>query len=373
MIKIEPTQYGYLHAVNLWAVTAPMFYDIHILDASGDTLLGPISGDFSEAGFYTINLPSLVEFETGEQYYIMAELDGLGHSDPIPIDDMGPMGSGYSYISNNGTVWEATDSGYLGIGDVGIRARVKSYFDRGDFGFFRASGEIGGFAFVEIGEMVSRSAEVMNFALIYPTPCGGTDEVCVHAYDKLGWPITGYPALEQPQLLYDMDSFWQGIEVEVPAWASPGDKDTIIVYTTYYEDGACLDEHIDCVDPNEYPGGYFNYSADTLVLWISEQTGDEDLPELPGSFALHQNNPNPFNPSTTIRFDLPEDSHVELSVYNVKGELVSVIADRSMTAGYKELTWQALDMRGRQLSSGTYFYRLEAGEFVRTRKMVLLR
>ena len=90
------------------------------------------------------------------------------------------------------------------------------------------------------------------------------------------------------------------------------------------------------------------------------------------SFMLSQNYPNPFNPSTRIAFDLPRAVHVRLRVYNVKGELVSTIVDQHMTAGRKDITWNAKDNRGQAVSSGIYFYRLVAGEFVQTKKMVLL-
>jgi hypothetical protein len=101
-------------------------------------------------------------------------------------------------------------------------------------------------------------------------------------------------------------------------------------------------------------------------------TGDE-IPFVPNSFALYQNTPNPFNPVTTIRFDLPRSVDVKLCVYNVRGDLVSTIIDRRMSEGRKEIAWAATDDRGRALSSGIYFYRLAAGDFTRTMKMVLLR
>lgn len=96
-------------------------------------------------------------------------------------------------------------------------------------------------------------------------------------------------------------------------------------------------------------------------------TGD-DIPGIPVTYALHQNVPNPFNPSTVIRFDLPEAARVRLFVYNVKGELVARLVDGYMPAGRKEVLWNA-----ETVSSGVYFYRLIAGDFVQTRKMVLLR
>jgi hypothetical protein len=97
--------------------------------------------------------------------------------------------------------------------------------------------------------------------------------------------------------------------------------------------------------------------------------------ELPPAAAvvLHQNFPNPFNPVTTIRFDLPRSTRVKLSVYNVKGELLSTLVDGWIDKGRTEIAWNAEDGRGRRVSSGVYFYRLSAGEIVRTRKMILLR
>jgi parallel beta-helix repeat protein len=105
---------------------------------------------------------------------------------------------------------------------------------------------------------------------------------------------------------------------------------------------------------------------------VTTTTRDE-TPEVPDSYALYQNVPNPFNPVTTIRFDLPDATHVRLSVYNVKGELVASLIDRHMAGGRQEITWSAVDNTGRPISSGVYFYRLTAGDFVKTMKMVLLR
>jgi hypothetical protein len=104
----------------------------------------------------------------------------------------------------------------------------------------------------------------------------------------------------------------------------------------------------------------------------STVTGD-DTPTAPKSLALYQNVPNPFNPTTTIRFDLPHAVHVKLHVYNLKGELVATLADQHMTEGRQEIAWTAQSDKGRAVSSGIYFYRLLAGDFVETRKMVLLR
>jgi hypothetical protein len=98
-----------------------------------------------------------------------------------------------------------------------------------------------------------------------------------------------------------------------------------------------------------------------------------ETPDVPRVFALYQNAPNPFNPTTTIRFDLPRAVRVSLRVYNAKGELVAKIVDENMTQGRKAIAWTATNDRGSTVASGIYFYRLVAGEFVQTKKMVILR
>ena len=85
-------------------------------------------------------------------------------------------------------------------------------------------------------------------------------------------------------------------------------------------------------------------------------------------FALNQNYPNPFNPSTKISFTLPQTANVKLSVFNLLGEKVAELVNEIKSAGFYEV-----DFNGTDLTSGMYLYRLEAGEFVSTRKMTLIK
>lgn len=90
--------------------------------------------------------------------------------------------------------------------------------------------------------------------------------------------------------------------------------------------------------------------------------------QAPKDFALEQNYPNPFNPSTTIRYELPRSASVLLEVFNTAGQRVAVLVDESMPAGAHQVSFDA-----RSLSSGAYFYRLQAGDFQETKKMLLVR
>ncbi|MBP1658260.1 MAG: hypothetical protein H6Q31_2861, partial [Bacteroidetes bacterium] len=90
--------------------------------------------------------------------------------------------------------------------------------------------------------------------------------------------------------------------------------------------------------------------------------------EAPSTYALAQNYPNPFNPSTTIRYELPKSSTVRLSVYDLLGREVSVLVNESRNAGVHETTYDAAG-----LSSGVYFVRMQAGSFVETKTLLLIR
>ncbi len=105
----------------------------------------------------------------------------------------------------------------------------------------------------------------------------------------------------------------------------------------------------------------------------SEALVDDEVEELPAATALYQNYPNPFNPATQIRYYLSRDEIVNLSVYDVLGRVVAVLVDGKQDAGFRTVTWDGKDHAGRQAASGVYFYKLAAGDFVQTRKMVLLR
>jgi hypothetical protein len=96
---------------------------------------------------------------------------------------------------------------------------------------------------------------------------------------------------------------------------------------------------------------------------------------LPKAYSLAQNSPNPFNPSTTISYSVPEGNtdHVSLSVYDLRGRLIRTLVDQVREAGNYSVFWDGTDRFGRQVSSGVYFYRIRAGEFTQSRKMVLLK
>jgi len=93
----------------------------------------------------------------------------------------------------------------------------------------------------------------------------------------------------------------------------------------------------------------------------------------PADFSVDQNYPNPFNSSTTIRYTIPEANEVRIQVYDVLGRRVVALVNESQTAGWHQVSWDSKSARGIDVSSGIYFYRIEAGRHLQTKKMLLLR
>jgi len=94
---------------------------------------------------------------------------------------------------------------------------------------------------------------------------------------------------------------------------------------------------------------------------------------LPESFHLYQNFPNPFNPRTAIQYDLPVESHVKLTVYNTLGKKVKTLIDENQNAGSYSAVWDGTNAKGGIIASGVYFYKIEAGAFIRTREMIFIK
>jgi 6-phosphogluconolactonase (cycloisomerase 2 family) len=112
-------------------------------------------------------------------------------------------------------------------------------------------------------------------------------------------------------------------------------------------------------------------------LYVNELLlmGDEILSVngLPTTYAISQNYPNPFNPVTTIRYQIPEDVQVRITVHNLLGQVVATLVDEQLTAGYYSKMWSGQNKAGLRVASGVYLYRIQAGSFVKTKKMLLLK
>lgn len=98
-----------------------------------------------------------------------------------------------------------------------------------------------------------------------------------------------------------------------------------------------------------------------------------DGPVLPETYSISQNNPNPFNPTTSIDFALPTAAKTKIEVFNILGQKVKTLVDEYLTAGNKRVEWDGTDENGSTVASGIYLYRMTANDYTETKKMMLMK
>jgi hypothetical protein len=124
--------------------------------------------------------------------------------------------------------------------------------------------------------------------------------------------------------------------------------------------------------------GYTNSYGNGVDVWLIK-TDSESVVEiastfnLPATYNIHQNYPNPFNPITTLRYDLPENGLVNVIIYDMLGREVKTLINQTQDAGYRSVIWDATNDYGKPVSAGIYLYQIQAGEYIQTKKMVLLK
>jgi len=116
-----------------------------------------------------------------------------------------------------------------------------------------------------------------------------------------------------------------------------------------------------------------NNGPRTITFDIGYMLNNDSEALLPDVFALHQNYPNPFNPVTTIRFDVPEESRVKIDIYNVMGQKVAAVVNAHYQPGFHTVNWDGMTTSGSVLSSGMYFYRIQADNFTAVKKLILVK
>ena len=157
------------------------------------------------------------------------------------------------------------------------------------------------------------------------------------------------------------------------------DDDTLCIDSSYYTPGMdwiwTTTAGIYSNDPSYNPIGPLDWSGPHCFHVYDPSSGVKEVegPDFPTTYSLSQNYPNPFNPSTEIKFDIPVRSHVTLTVYNVLGQKVTTLVDKEMPPGSYVADWNSTSDNGKEVTSGVYFYKLEADDFIKTKKMLLLK
>ena len=219
-----------------------------------------------------------------------------------------------------------------------------------------------------------------DFSIAYESPAAAPNSPCsvlIGAFE---------PACSGPVPVFV--SFFEGVCVEAEvrlSWDIRADE-TILGFRLYRQrepfgelrainDGQLLSpDDRSYTDASVTAGEVYRYR---LAVVLQDNTETMSTPvevEITSlSFVLEQNSPNPFNPSTTIAFTLPNQLQTRLSIYNIEGKEVATLVDQVLDGGLREVAWNGRDDRGNSVSSGVYFYRLTAGNQTLTKKMVFLK
>jgi len=153
---------------------------------------------------------------------------------------------------------------------------------------------------------------------------------------------------------------------------SAQDELVVIDSTSYLvPEGQSLEFHQTSAAGGQTFAPYF--TAGYVDIKSATDAGEEDEFILPNEYSLAQNNPNPFNPSTKIQFELPRAGHIRLTVFNVLGQTVRTLCDEKLPGGKHSVIFDGKNNNGGKIASGIYFYRLEAGDFTQSKKMILLK
>ena len=213
------------------------------------------------------------------------------------------------------------------------------------------------------GDTVNTSQESVNIGFIL-TAEDSDDYLSSYALRLI---INGGPQ-NGGEMLESLGSFGEGVmsssiasTIEIPMGSTEGNWNIRIILED--ESGAITN-----LGPNDLGSQNFqNY------IYINNSVLETNYENIPKQYILHQNYPNPFNPITTLRYDLPEVAFVKIRVFDMSGNTVKTLVSESKSSGFKSIQWDATNNQGQSVSAGVYFFSIQAGNFVETKKMILLK
>ena len=312
-----------------------------VLDAGGNVVLGLFGSD-NEVGF--------------DDFFILADQFGLTAEDENfePAFDLSPnnridLNDFFTFADFFGRTVEGAGKA-LPVSMAGLNSDARFYLDAGT--------ELPG-----VGEEMAIRVSLQDFVELkaYGLSVSYDPQVLAYVGARVENGILGAGEFAEGQLVSQKDGL-----LSLAAYgdvATEGDLGLNLVFRSLRE---IEDSYIDIVDAQVRDDSYRLNSLATPVS-VRIQT----RPEV---YALRNNYPNPFNPETTLKYDLPEAGDVKLEVYNMLGQVVSTLVNEHQAAGRYAIQWDATNDRGRSMSSGVYFYRVQVGDqFTDIKKMLLLK
>ena len=201
--------------------------------------------------------------------------------------------------------------------------------------------------------------------------------------EKLNETNIGFSSFENLTPLDTIFSFQQNIKssINIKQFITNGGLHSFALgaidsssYISFYsKENLTLGGEFNSIVPNHNSGYATNHDVWPSISFELQNNLKIKNDLLPKAFALHQNFPNPFNPITTIHFDLPKESNIKLSVYDILGRSIKELVNEKQSPGFKSIKWDATNNFGKRVSAGLYIYSIEAENFRQTKKMLLLK
>ncbi len=291
-----------------------------------------------------------------------------------PIDYISsPSGSGYTAIIDSSlfssgliTVWTTDDSGVTfffdtdysmihGIGSIGAELKsaeggAEVFFDSSTVGAYRAVLLSSAYPVLRNGlDPLARQAGLTYSLDSYPGGIVGTTNMTI--------------SYSQSDLLNAKNTYGEEFSIRIHRWDDITQRWVVV--------GGTVDTVLNQVaTPITETGVYAAFTTD-IISDIDDGIGDAN--SLPYRFKLSQNYPNPFNPSTVIEYSIDHAVHVKIELFNILGQKIRTLVDRKEKAGTHAINWDGTDASGALVATGVYLYRFEAGDYVETKKMLLLK
>lgn len=385
------------HGRGVWSVELPELAGYEPPEATLAPRFGDITGGFAGMINARVNLPSAYDSThlliDGEVYQKLGANSGPSGSNfaiTLPAAELYTVSLSIESFANGSTLKSpAYDVDILPLQDA--QNSYVNDFNTTDDDFVSIGFTVGTPAGFDDGAVHSSHGYPNNadFTYTLTIPIIVASANALLSYDDVAIVEPG-----DPGAVYGDDNFWDYVIVEGSSdngtsWVPLADgydaNYDATWLATYNASGAgdatMFVNHtlnlLDTFDAGDEVVIRFRLFADAFVnawgwaidnLNIQNVTGANDGDALPTVYSLSQNYPNPFNPSTTIKFALPEAAQVELKVYDVLGAEVATLMNQELQAGRYDVNWDAS-----QLASGVYIYRIKAGDFVDSKKLMLLK
>ena len=312
-----------------------------VLDANGNVVLGLFGSD-DKVGF--------------DDFFILADQFGMTVEDEDfePAFDLSPnnkidLNDFFTFADFFGRTVEGAGKA-LPISMAGLNSDARFYLDAGT-------------ELPRVGEEMAILVSLEDFVELkgYGFSVSYDPQVLTYVGTRVENSILGAGEFAEGQLVSHKDGLVS--LVTYGDVATEGDLGLSLLFRSLQE---IEDSYIDIVNAEVRDG---NYGLNTLATPVSVR-----IQTRPEAYALRNNFPNPFNPETTLKYDLPEAGDVKLEVYNMLGQVVRTLVNEHQTAGRYAVQWDATNGHGQSMSSGIYFYRVQVeGEFTDVKKMLLLK